>query len=365
MRSAFIRTVLLGCVCALSSLAQQQISVNQLVEFINSAVKMKQPDKDVAATLASFRLTQKLDPRVVEDLQGRGAGPRTVAALNKLAEESANLTPAPPKVEPPKPKPIPPPSVADQRKILDEVREYALNYTQSLPDFICFEVTRRYYDRRYKPGTEGSWAIQDRLVEKLSYFDQKEKYEPISQNDNSLVGKSSESLGGALSRNEFGTLLKEIFDPATDTEFRWERWGTLRGHLCHVYAYFVDQPHSKWTLDYDRRQQTTPGYNGLIFVDKESSAILRITIDPQPPADFPMQNIHQVLDYNYADISGQKFLLPLVSEVTMRADGVGTRNEIEFRSYRKYSADATITFSDNDDQQVPDDQKKEQPAPKQ
>ena len=358
--------MVLGCICALTSLAQQQLSVDKLVEFINSAIKLKQSDKDVAETLTGIRLTQKLDARVVEDLQGHGAGPRTVAALNKLVEQSASLTPAPPKVEAPKPKPIPPPSVADQQKILDEVREYALNYTQSLPDFICFEVTRRYYDRHYKPGTEGSWAIQDRLVEKLSYFDQKEKYEPISQNDNSLVGKSSESLGGALSRNEFGTLLKEIFDPATSAEFRWERWGMLRGHLCHVYTYFVDQPHSKWTLDYNRgQQQATPGYTGSIFVDKESHEILRVTIDPQPPVDFPMQNIHQVLDYNFTEISGQKFLLPLVSEVTMRADGVGTRNEIDFRSYRKYSADATITFSDSDDQQVPDDQKKEQPAPKQ
>src|SRR5271166_199303 len=107
MRFAFIRAVVFGCACGLYILAQQQLSVDKLVEFINSAIKLKQPDKDVAATLAGIRLSQKLDPRVIEDLQGHGAGPRTVAALNKLAEESANLTPAPPKVEPPKPKPIP------------------------------------------------------------------------------------------------------------------------------------------------------------------------------------------------------------------------------------------------------------------
>jgi hypothetical protein len=349
----------------MAALAQQPITVDKLLEFVNSAVKTKQPDKDIASTLVGLRLTQKLDPRVVEDLQGRGAGPKTIAALNKLVTESANLVVAPPKVELPKPKPIPAPPVEEQKRVLDAVREYALNYTQSLPDFICFEVTRRYYDRHYKPGTEGSWAIQDRLVEKLSYFDQKEKYEPISQNDNSLVGKTSESLGGALSRNEFGTLLKEIFEPRTATEFRWERWGMLRGHLCHVYDYFVDQPHSQWTLDYNHQRQATPGYNGTIFVDKETNEILRVTIDPQPPVDFPMQNIHQVLDYNFTEISGQKFLLPLVSEVTMRADGVGTRNEIDFRSYRKYSADATITFSEADDKPLPDDQKKEDPAPKQ
>ncbi len=237
MRSVF-RTIVLGCVCALASLAQQPLSVDKLVEFINSAIKLKQPDKDVAATLAGIRLTQKLDPRVVEDLQGHGAGPRTVAALNKLAEESASLTPPAPKVEAPKPKPIPPPSYEEQQKILNEVREYALNYTQSLPDFICFEVTRRYYDRHYKPGTEGSWAVQDRLVEKLSYFDQKEKYEPISQNDNSLVGKSSEALGGALSRNEFGTLLKEIFEPGDQHRIPLDALGNAaRASMPRVYVF--------------------------------------------------------------------------------------------------------------------------------
>ena len=61
------------------------------------------------------------------------------------------------------------------------------------------QVTRRYYDRHYRPGEDGSWALSDRLAEKLSYFDQHEKYEPISQNDNSLYGKSYEQLGGALS----------------------------------------------------------------------------------------------------------------------------------------------------------------------
>lgn len=116
MRSALIRTVVLGCVCALAGLAQQQLTVDKLVEFINSAIKMKQPDKDVAATLASLRLTQKLDMRVVEDLQGKGAGPKTVAALMKLAEESANLAVAPPKVVAPKPKPIPRPPTKISRR---------------------------------------------------------------------------------------------------------------------------------------------------------------------------------------------------------------------------------------------------------
>jgi hypothetical protein len=345
--------------------AQQALTVDKLVEFIKSSISQKMQDKEVAGYLATVRLTEKLDPRTIETLQGQGAGPKTVAALNRLAEMSSNLTPPAPKAAP-KPRPaLPAPPYEEQQKVLNEVREYAVNYSKSLPDFICLEVTRRYYDRNYKPGSDSSWATLDRVAEKLSYFEQKEKYELISHNDNSLYGKPFEGLGGAVSRGEFGSLLKEIFDPESDAEFHWERWGMLRGKLCHVYRYRVDQPHSKETVDYDNKDRVTPAYHGLIFVEKGPNVILRVTVDPEPPASFPIQDIHQVLDYSYVDISGQQFLLPLVSTVTMRHDNFGNKNDIEFRSYRKYSAEATITFSDTDDTPVPEDQKTEQAPPHQ
>jgi hypothetical protein len=365
MRFAFIRAAVLGCICALMSPAQQ-LTVDKLVEFITSSISLKMPDKDVAGSLATMKLTEKLDPRTIEDLQGRGAGPKTVAALSHLAEASATLQPPAPKAAAPKPKPLPPPpSYEEQQKIIEEAREYALNYSKTLPDFICLQVTRRYIDRHYKPGTEGSWSDSDRLAEKLTYFDQHEKYEPISQNDNSLFGKASQDVGGALSRGDFGTLMREVFAPESSAEFHWKRWGNLDNkHWFHVYSFSVDQAHSKETLDYHRSQQVTPGYHGEIFVEKGPNVIWRITIEPEPPASFPMQNIHEVLDYRYTQISGQQFLLPLTGQIIMRTDGVGSKNDIEFRSYRKYSADTSITFDDSDSK-TDSDQKPDLPQPKQ
>jgi hypothetical protein len=365
MRFGFVRVLAVGCVCALTSLAQQQLSVSKLVEFIHSSITLKTSDKEVAGFLAGVKLTEKLDTRTVESLQGQGAGPKTVEALMRLATASASLTPPAPTIAAPKPKPLDPPSYEEQQKVLDAAREYALNYTKNLPDFICLEVTHRYYDPHYRPGTEGSWAVSDKLAEKLTYYDQKEKYELISRNDDSLYGKSSDSVGGALSRNEFGTLMKEVFDPGSSAEFHWERWSTLSGHLMYVYTYHIDQPHSHWTLDYEHRQQVTPAYHGEVFVDKGSNEIWRISVEPEPPASFPMQNIHEALDYRYTDVGGQQFLLPQKSEVIMRADGVGTKNDLEFRSYKKYSADATITFDDTEDTAAPSNSKPKDQKPKQ
>jgi hypothetical protein len=347
-------------VCTVTLFAQQQLTVDKLVEFITSSVSQKTPDKDVAAFLTTVKLSQKMDLRMVEDLQGKGAGPKTVAALSRLAEASATLSVPPPKIAAPKPKPIPPPSYEDQQKVIGEARDYALNYSKSLPDFICMQVTRRYIDRHFKPGTEGSWSQYDRLSEKLSYFDQHEKYEAISHNDNSLVGKSADALGGALSRGDFGTLLREVFAPESDPEFHWERWANLEGHLMHVYTYSIDQAHSRETLTYERTQEVTPAYHGEVFIESGKNVVWRVTVEPEPPPSFPMQNIHQVLDYRYTDISGQKFLLPLNGTVVMRSSGEGSKNEIDFKLYRKYSADTSITFDDSDDtsDQKADDQKK-------
>src|SRR5690242_21761277 len=101
------------------------ISVDNLVKFIQSTIQLKQPDRQVAEYLRHVKLSNRLDDRTIEDLQGQGAGPKTVQALKDLRDSSAAL-PTPP---PPTPKPvvtqIPPPDSIEQGKILNDVRDYA------------------------------------------------------------------------------------------------------------------------------------------------------------------------------------------------------------------------------------------------
>jgi hypothetical protein len=356
-RSARLAAAL--CLVAVSLAAQQQLTVAKLNGFIDSSIKNHIPDREIASYLATVRMSEKLTAPMVEDLQGKGAGPKTLAALQKLVEQSAMLSAAPK----PAPKPVyvepPPPPREEQERVIKEVTESALNYGKSLPDFICLQVTRRSVDLHYQRGTMGSFSPVDRLLERLTYFEQKEKYEPISVNDKALFGKAFENIGGSLSRGEFGSTLNEIFSPESKAEFSWDHWGNLRQNLCYVFRFRIDAAHSKLTMDWNRSRQVTPGYTGLIYVQKGPNQILRITVDPQPPVDFPMQDVHQVVDYNFVDISGQQFLLPFVSTVQMRDGAQASRNEIEFRSYHKYTAGSTITFEDIDEP-VPDDQKTEQ-----
>src|ERR1700684_2186196 len=100
MRFGLLRAVALVCIGSAVGLAQQAVTVRELVDFIPSSISQTQPDKDVAATLLGMKMSERLTPGMVEDLQGKGAGPRTRAALNRLAEASATLAVAAPKVEP-------------------------------------------------------------------------------------------------------------------------------------------------------------------------------------------------------------------------------------------------------------------------
>ena len=173
------------------------------------------------------------------------------------------------------------------------------------------------------------------------------------------VAYDADALGGAVSSGEFGSMMRELFEPATQADFRWERWGKLRGRLAHVFAYRVAQPRSKWNVRYQHTHEVTPGYHGLVFADKETNSVLRITLEAELPSDFPLQQAGTVLDYDFAEISGQKFMLPLKAVVRMREGKMLARNDVEFRLYRKFAAEASISF--DTPEPLPEEKTKEQP----
>src|SRR5205807_2790559 len=136
--------ILLGVCLGLQ--AQATITVDQLVSFIRSAIQRKQDDRQVATYLLKVHLSNRLEDRTIEELQALGAGTKTVAALHVLRDANANLSPVPTAPPLTEAKPIPAPSAAEQKKVLAEATEYALNYEKNLPNFICTQVTRRFED---------------------------------------------------------------------------------------------------------------------------------------------------------------------------------------------------------------------------
>ena len=369
MRYRLVAALLAVCLVA----AAETMSVGQLFSFVESSMpfikKGTTTDKELADFLGRVKLTEKLDDRTVEQMESLGIGPKTRAALLRLKDQSQSLTAAKP-VEPPSdPRLAPPPSSVEQAAIIDEVREYALNYSQRLPDFICTQVTRRFAAPR--PGTrrgesadsEPAYQLLDTLTIRLSYFNQKEEYKPILIN-NSVTTQDYRTLGGATTTGDFGSMMKEIFERATQARFEWDHWATLRDRPTMVFAYHVAQARSQWHITYDRRLDIVPAYRGLIYVDTDTHQVTRVTLDAEKlPADFPVRMARTILDYDFQDISGHRFLLPLKSRTDMSDGEYVTRNDSDFVRYRKYQVESELKFDTDVPPPLPETKEAPPPPP--
>jgi hypothetical protein len=89
--------------------------------------------------------------------------------------------------------------------------------------------------------------------------------------------------------------------------------------------------------------------------------VMRIHMDcDNIPPDFPIQQVSLDLNYDFTQISGQEFVLPLKADLRSREGRFLVWNEIEFHLYRKFGTESSITFEPLD--AVPEDKLQEQPA---
>ena len=75
------------------------------------------------------------------------------------------------------------------------------------------------------------------------------------------------------------------------------------------------------------------------------------------PSTFPVHDITTSLDYDFQNIGDQQYMLPLKSVLTSKRDRQMSKNDIEFRLYRKFGTESSIKFETPDP--LPDDQTKE------
>lgn len=372
--------------CCGSLLAQGQIEMNvdQLGQFVRSELALKQhTDKQIAAYLKKVKLTEKLPDKAIQDLEAQGAGPKTMAVLQELETQtaskktpSADTTFSPgtapessgqqsaPSVSMGVHQPIPPPNSVRQQEILDEIRQYAMNYTANLPNFVCLQVTRRYVD----PNSTGSLHLIDTINTQLSYNQGSEQYRVVSVNGKLMnIGMEDvgSKVGGSISTGEFGSLMRSLFDTRSAAEFNWDHWGTLRGKRVAVFNYSIDSGHSDYHITYDNAQQIITAYRGLVYADEYTGVVSRITFEAvNIPKSFPVNAASERLDYDEVTINGNPYMCPLTAKVNMAAGLQKTQNDIEFRLYRKFGTESNVTYGAlvNAPAPLPENQTQEQPA---
>ena len=331
--------VALFTACLLAA-AQGRGSVSDLVAQVRDELLRNRSDSRVAKDVRKVQLSERLDDRTVETLQSEGAGPETVAELLLLRDRSFRMpraaTPAIP--EPAAPQP------AEQVQIWEAAHDNALSYTESLPDFICSEVVQRFVNSSNK----NSWKLEDTLALKLSYFERREQYKLMTVNNHS-TSLSYEQMRGAVTEGEFGSMLAAIFALKARTNRSWDHWTLLRSRPTHVYTFAIAAANSDYQITSGTalrdEERVQVGQHGYVYIDASTRRVVRISaVADQFPRDFPVQNVRLILDYDFTDVGGAHYLLPLHSQTTLFAPPLRHRNETDFLQYRKFSADTTITY---------------------
>ena len=253
------------------------------------------------------------------------------------------------------------PLSSDQTRVLAEVRAYALEYSQKLPDFICIQITHHNTSSLHSSevGVTGSGlpaqgqdkaASSSKVEERLTYFAQEEHYEVISIDGKKVPGARHLEMPGAVSSGEFGSAMREIFDPVTQTAFTFDRMANLLGKPAYVIAFEVPSNPGARVYDAIMGQQIFASYSGRVFVDQDTKRVLRIDTHLNLPPDFPIELIERTVDYNPVSIAGNYYYLPFHAKVVMKERGVSYVNEIDFKAYQKFTVESTIHFDSGEPQ---------------
>lgn len=233
---------------------------------------------------------------------------------------------------------------AQDAAMLEDARRIALNYSKQLPDFICTEVVHRY--ETY--GTSPVPRQTDVLSLQLSYFQFHEIYKLVSRNGKPS-GLTLEAVGGAISQGEFGSKLLLIFHPMSKTEFELKRSGTLGSRRVAVYGYRIERENSRFELRVGT-ESVIAGYHGDVYIDSDTHLVLRIDDVIDVPKGFPIDYTRDRTGYSYVKVAGREVLLPVRCESwsadmpARPANQIHYHNVIEFKDYRKYEAESTLSF---------------------
>ena len=227
-------------------------------------------------------------------------------------------------------------------EVISKTREVAWQFAGALPDFMCQQLTTRYETQNAKQG----WTALDIVTADVAYQDGKESYKNIKVG-NRPVNKAMEDIEGTRSTGEFSSIQLDLLSPDTAAIFRRSGTDTIHGRGTWVYSFEVPRERSHWRIEAPS-QLYYPEFRGSIWIDKQTFRVLRIEQEARRlPVLFPFDTAETATDYDYVRLSTpQEYVLPVDAEVLscVRGSSDCARNKIEFRNYRKFGADSSITF---------------------
>ncbi len=348
---------------ALPAYAAQRATVDDLQRILVAETEAHEKDGSIAHRLGSVELTERLTQTKLNKISSDfKPGPKTALALEMLADISSFLEP--PASELPDKDP---PDKATQQSMIDGAADFAANTLHRLPDFLATRETRSFDDSApTMPGssvlnfvTSTDLHLTNNFNERITYRDGQE----LSITPNGKT-KPEASPPGLSSSGEFGPTLVTILSDSAKGRTVWSHWEETSAGLAAVYSYEVPAGASHYRVDYcctrgavDTNDGTnsfhgTPGYRGFLYIDPETGAVLRYTLNSELRDSDAITRSAVLVEYGQVSIGGSDYLCPVRSEAVMegwhavgsppRLTTVLSVNEVRFTDYRHFGSTSRV-----------------------
>jgi hypothetical protein len=248
------------------------------------------------------------------------------------------------------------PSDVETAAILEKARQKTLEAVGEMPDF----VVKQQIQRSASFAGTGNFRNLDKLIVAVSYRSTgQEQYRLLAINGMPQVDQnpkgSYEDAGGTSSTGEFVNVLATIFKPESETDFKLVDTDTVRNRPALIFEYSITKEKARQQIISagSVTESAVTGMRGRIWVDREVFRVLRVESEAtEIPEGFPVTAARRTIDYDWAQISDEKYLLPLVADVRLtireKNNSFETRNLIRFVNYQKFGSEVTIGPEDSE-----------------
>lgn len=334
-----------------AAILQKALTKAEVLKKLEAANKHEIVQGDIAAEVNERGIDFSLTDDILKELRRAGAKSIVIDALLRAsANKSMPATDLPEGNNNTSPNgEIDPASEAKriaELPVIEQARHYALSYVEELPNFV---VNQRVL--RYVREPNGQWRSRDILDVEVTYESTKGESYKLKYVNGKPANNNYDSVGGASSTGEFGTVLVALFRPDAKAEFKQGPSDRVDGRKATIYDFRILTRNSTYQVTETRSNKSViSGYKGSIWIDEETKRVLRIeqSADDIPP-NFPITVSESAVDYGWFEINGEKFLLPKRAELIIGSDRdrLYSRNVLEFTNYRRFDTDIRIGGADD------------------
>lgn len=329
----------------------------------------RRSDKSIAEKLSTVQLSQQLTQRTLNSLSREFQfGSRTLAALDFLTLQSALLDP--PREEFVK---NDPPDNTACSTMFRAAAEFASAALSHMPDFIATRSTSSWDDAPPPPN-----SVTGFVPAFVQIHPSGSSEEDITYREGREVGldgaaklsmhTQAQGASGFTSRGEFGPLLRLILSDGFQSRLQWLRWENIADTTAAVFRYSVPESKSKFRLNFCcaliQRGRSgldgssgsgenvsfggTPAFQGELYLDPVSGAVLRITVRTIVDKANPVRAAGLAIDYGPVEIGGKTYICPIhsVADATVRFYTGGRTiryiNRVDFVHYRRFGSESRI-----------------------